>query len=305
MSEFAITIQYAGLKAEFFRLHKTRSRAFPKVCLKKDIRSLQVPLPRLLYLLDWDDAKVMCYWKAIGDSGEAYDIDAIRRQVDGIRIDSTVLGVLEIHSIQEVPASPLPPTLIPGVSDSVSFSLKRHCPPTQEQPRAKKARIEAPQATSAEPMVDDLDAVTRIASGKPSGVTTGTGTRAPLASVTNARVASSVVPAASSKPPQSVKSRPGTAAQGAVKAEPQDDRALLHAISSGNALPAVKTEPGSGPQLDPVAERNALHRKIEETHDRNMQLLADNARMRVAIKHTARRLGRAEADKAVLRLRKA
>ncbi|KAH9918477.1 uncharacterized protein B0H18DRAFT_1214164 [Fomitopsis serialis] len=315
MPAFAITLQYVGLNAEFFRLHKSRSRSFPKAFVKDNLKSLELPLPRMLYLLDWQAARVMCYWKMMGDVGDIF-IDGIRRQVDVVRANAALLETLEICEITEVPASPLPPTLIPGVPDTFHLARKRRAQPSSEPSQAKKARVEQvpPATASAQPTTDS-----NIAGQNPD---MSTGTRAPLASVTNASSRVSVVPVkpesgtdsalpealpgalAGSAPAKTSVTRVITA-QGPVhpfvKGEPPNDRALLQATvdsgnnTTGNARPSIKAEPGRGPRRDLQDKDRALRRKIRETYDRDVKLIAENTRLKQEVERTKCRIERLKA----------
>ncbi|KAH9918592.1 uncharacterized protein B0H18DRAFT_1030537 [Fomitopsis serialis] len=315
MPAFAITLQYVGLNAEFFRLHKARSRGFPKAFVKDNLKSLELPLPRMLYLLDWQEARVMCYWKMMGDIGDIF-IDGMRRQVDVVRANAALLEALEICEITEVPASPLPPTIIPGVPDTFHLARKRRAQPSSEPSQAKRARVEPVTGAT----ISDSDVTV---SGQNSDITPGT--RAPLASLTNA---ASSAPAASTQPgdasgvaSQPVKSYSGipiveasaqsdptkttvalatsTTAPGPVqplvKAEPRDDRALLRSSNSTGVRPRIKAEPGRGPRRDLQDKDRALRRKIRETYDRDVKLIAENTRLRQEVARAKCRIERLKA----------
>lgn len=69
MPALAITIDYLALKAEYLKLHGKYSGSFLDTILPEDLAALDLHPPTQVWLIDWMQARVMCYWKVTGDKG--------------------------------------------------------------------------------------------------------------------------------------------------------------------------------------------------------------------------------------------
>ncbi|KZT70681.1 hypothetical protein DAEQUDRAFT_764547 [Daedalea quercina L-15889] len=303
MPAFAINITYSGLKAKYLQAYKQRSGGFPRAFLRDDIKTLRMPLPKLVYLLDWEQGQLMCYWeKEENDVGRAI-VDGVRERFEAVREDTAFLGALEISQMGEAPTSPLPESLIPGVPDTVTFKRKRPAlapkgvlwPP---EPEPKKPRLQPPSQA----VLDDHSE---------TGITFSTGplpvmgsqilndARVPLAPIVNSNAARSGPATNSARLGSTGSTTPGAAGSAARRTRQSSMKRELKEELPPMFLPPrfrrkVKAEVEQDPRRNLMHEATTLRREIMETYQRDVKLVAEHTRMQKEVALTERRIWRLE-----------
>ncbi|KAH9918502.1 uncharacterized protein B0H18DRAFT_1031079 [Fomitopsis serialis] len=123
MPALAITIDYFGLKAEYMKIHREQAGDFLETILAEDLTTLDFSPPREVWLVNWEHARVMCYWKSKGDDG-LRAIKHLRARTQAVRKDPALLQALNIARLQVVLHASLPASRVPRTPDADATASK-------------------------------------------------------------------------------------------------------------------------------------------------------------------------------------